>query len=410
MTNHMVIIGGGKAGSRAAVGLRENGHTGPITLITGEVHAPYDRPPLSKAAITGEEEPTPPWLTDVVTLASINVSLVTSNPAVSIDRGAKTVTLTDGTSVPYDKLLLATGAMPRRLALPGSDSPLVRYLRTFEDALALRRDIKPGGRIIIVGGGFIGLEVAASARKRGADVTLIEGLPRILSRGVPEEIAAIVTARHIAGGVDLRTGTGIAGFQETHGGIEVKLATGLTVHGDLVLVGIGAMPVTGLAEQAGLIIDNGIAVDDELRTSDPDIYAAGDCVSFPLTVYGGRRVRLESWRSAQDQGELAAANMLGKGQKLTTVPWFWSDQYELTMQITGLQDEATSQVRRDLSDTAFIIFHMAADGRLVAASGIGEGNAVARDIRLAEMIIGKGLKPTPDQLADPMVNLKRLLS
>ena len=198
----MVIIGGGKAGARAAVGLRENGHEGAITLIAGEVHAPYDRPPLSKAIITGDTEPTPPWLTDVATLASINVLLVTSNPATEIDRVSRRVTLTDGTSVPYDKLLLATGAMPRRLALPGSDSPLVRYLRTFEDALALRRDIKPGGRIIIVGGGFIGLEVAASARKRGANVTLIEGLPCILSRGVPEEIAAIVSARHITEGVD----------------------------------------------------------------------------------------------------------------------------------------------------------------------------------------------------------------
>jgi 3-phenylpropionate/trans-cinnamate dioxygenase ferredoxin reductase component len=190
----------------------------------------------------------------------------------------------------------------------------------------------------------------------------------------------------------------------------VKLTTGLSVQADLVLVGIGALPVTGLAEKAGLSINNGIAVDNELRTSDPDIYATGDCVSFPLDIYGGRRVRLESWRSAQDQGELAAANMLGKGQKFNSVPWFWSDQYELTMQITGLQDEAAAHVRRSLSDTAFIIFHLAADGRLVAASGIGIGNAVAKDIRLAEMIIGKGLKPAPDLLADPTVNLKRLLS
>lgn len=170
------------------------------------------------------------------------------------------------------------------------------------------------------------------------------------------------------------------------------------------------MPATALAERSGLLIENGIAVDDRLRTSDPDIYAAGDCVSFPLTVYGGRRVRLESWRSAQDQGALAAANMLGKGEQLATVPWFWSDQYDLTLQIAGLQDEGVSTVRRDLSDTAFILFHIAADGRLVAASGIGLGNAVAKDIRLAEMIIGKGLKPAPAELADPTVNMKRLLA
>lgn len=410
MPEHMVIIGGGKAGSRAAVALRENGFEGAVTLITGEAHAPYDRPPLSKAIITDEVVPHPPYLTDMEILASIKVSLITANPAVSIDRAAKTVALEDGTIVPYSKLLITTGAVPRRLNLPGADSPRVRTLRNFEDAIALRNDLKPGSRIIIIGGGFIGLEVATSARKRGADVTLIEGLPRVLSRGVPEEVAAIVTKRHLAEGVDIRTATGLTGFAEKNGGIDVHLNNGLTVRGDLVLVGIGAVPVTGLAEQAGLALDNGIAVDEELRTSDPDIHAAGDCVSFPLTVYGGRRVRLESWRSAQDHGELAAANMLGKGLKLATVPWFWSDQYNLTLQIAGLQDEAANQVRRDLSDTAFIIFHIASDGRLVAASGIGEGNAVAKDIRLAEMIIGKGLKPAPDQLADPTVNLKRLLA
>ena len=410
VTDHMVIIGGGKAGSRAAIALRENGFEGAVTLITGEAHAPYDRPPLSKSVITGEEVPHPPYLAGMEILASIKVSLITANPAVSIDREAKTVLLEDGSIVPYSKLLITTGAVPRRLNLPGADSPRVLTLRNFEDAMALREVLKPGARIIIIGGGFIGLEVATSARKRGADVTLIEGLPRILSRGVPEEIAAIVTARHVAAGVNIHTATGLTGFAEKNGGIEVHLNNGPTVHGDIVLVGIGAVPVTNLAEQAGLAIENGIAVDDELRTSDPDIFAAGDCVSFPLSIYGGRRVRLESWRSAQDQGELAAANMLGKGQKLATVPWFWSDQYDLTLQISGLQDEASAQVRRDLSDTAFIIFHMAADGRLVAASGIGTGNAVAKDIRLSEMIIGRSLKPAPDQLADPTVNLKRLLA
>jgi 3-phenylpropionate/trans-cinnamate dioxygenase ferredoxin reductase component len=407
---HMVIIGGGKAGARAAVALRENGHEDAITLITGEAHAPYDRPPLSKSIITETETPSPPYLTDEALLASINVSLITSNPASSIDRAAKSVLLSNGKRVSYEKLLLATGALPRKLPLPGADLPQVRTLRTYEDAMALRDAIMPGKHIIIIGGGFIGLEVASSARKRGAEVTLIEGLPRVLSRGVPEDVATVVAKRHADEGVDIRTSTGLTGFDADGGKITVRLADGGVMSGDLVLVGIGAVPVTDLAAQAGLAIDNGIAVDDELRTSDPDIYAAGDCVSFPLTVYGGRRVRLESWRSAQDQGELAAANMLGKEQKLVTVPWFWSDQYELTLQIAGLQDEGTHTVRRDLSGTAFVLFHIAADGRLVAASGIGEGNAVAKDIRLAEMIIAKGLKPAPNQLADPAVNLKRLLA
>ncbi len=406
----MVIIGGGKAGARAAVALRENGHEGPITLIAGEVHAPYDRPPLSKAVITDADHPHPPFLTDEATLKSINVELIAGTAAQSIDRAGHTVHLADGRTVPYDKLLLATGAIPRRINLPGSDSVRVRYLRTFEDALALRTQIHGGGHVIVIGGGFIGLEVASSARKLGASVTLIEGLPRVLSRGVPEEVAQVVTRRHEVEGVDIRCSTGITGFEDRGDKVAVTLSDGKAVVGDLVLVGIGAVPVTALAEKSGLLIENGIAVDDRLRTSDPDIYAAGDCVSFPLTVYGGRRVRLESWRSAQDQGALAAANMLGKGEQLATVPWFWSDQYDLTLQIAGLQDEGVSTVRRDLSDTAFILFHIAADGRLVAASGIGLGNAVAKDIRLAEMIIGKGLKPAPAELADPTVNMKRLLA
>lgn len=406
----MVIIGGGKAGARAAVALRENGHEGPITLIAGEVHAPYDRPPLSKAVITDADHPHPPFLTDEATLKSINVELIAGTAAQSIDRAGHTVHLADGRTVPYDKLLLATGAIPRRINLPGSDSVRVRYLRTFEDALALRTQIHGGGHVIVIGGGFIGLEVASSARKLGASVTLIEGLPRVLSRGVPEEVAQVVTRRHEVEGVDIRCSTGITGFEDRSDKVAVTLSDGKAVVGDLVLVGIGAVPVTALAEKSGLLIENGISVDDRLRTSDPDIYAAGDCVSFPLTVYGGRRVRLESWRSAQDQGALAAANMLGKGEQLATVPWFWSDQYDLTLQIAGLQDEGVSTVRRDLSDTAFILFHIAADGRLVAASGIGLGNAVAKDIRLAEMIIGKGLKPAPAELADPTVNMKRLLA
>ncbi len=406
----MVIIGGGKAGSRAAVALRENGYDGPITLITDEIHAPYDRPPLSKGIITGADHPQPPFLTDEATLKSINVELIAGIAAQSIDRARRTVLLADGRTIAYEKLLLATGTLPRRLNIPGSDSPKVRYLRTFEDSLALRAAMSEGRHIIIIGGGFIGLEVASSGRKRGASVTVIEGLARILSRGVPEEIAQIVANRHKAEGVDIRCATGLMGFEQRGEKIAVMLSDGSAVTGDIVLVGIGATPATDLAEKSGLTIENGIAVDDQLRTSDPNIYAAGDCVSFPLTVYGGRRVRLESWRSAQDQGSLAAANMLGKEEPLITVPWFWSDQYDLTMQIAGLQDEGASTVRRDLSATAFILFHIAKDNRLVAASAIGPGNTVAKDIRLAEMIIAKGLKPTPADLGDPTVNMKRLLA
>lgn len=405
----MVIIGGGKAGARACVALRENGWEGAVTLISDEKLAPYDRPPLSKSVITEADEQSPPFLTDEPLLASINVTFIKGNGAASIDRAAKRVALADGGTVSYDKLLIATGALPRRLPLPGADQPNFLYLRSFEDSLAIRRHMDKGGHAIIIGGGFIGLEIAASARKRGLEVTVIEGLTRVLSRGVPEEIAAVITARHEAEGTRILCGAAIDTLKTRGDGVEILLRDGTSVQGDFAVIGIGAVPVTGLAEAAGLTLENGIAVDDELRTSDPHIFAAGDCVSFPLTVYGGRRVRLESWRSAQDHGAIAAANMLGKGEKLSAVPWFWSDQHDMSLQIAGLQDEADKNVRRDLGNGAFITFHLKNDGTLVAASGIGLGNAVARDIRLAEMLIGKMAKPSMERLADPAVSLKALL-
>jgi 3-phenylpropionate/trans-cinnamate dioxygenase ferredoxin reductase subunit len=254
------------------------------------------------------------------------------------------------------------------------------------------------------------LELAASARKLGASVTVIEAQPRILMRGVPAEIAEIIHDAHLAEGVDILCGEGIASIADDGESVRITLSSGKAVVADAAVIGIGAVPVVGLAEAAGLSIENGIAVDEHMRTSDPDIYAAGDCCSFPVSIYGGRRVRLEAWRSAQEQGSLAAKNMLGAGEPHSAVPWFWSDQHGLTLQIAGLSDEATSTVRRDLDGGAVILFHLAADGRLVAASGIGPGNAVARDIRLAEMLIAKGARPAPEALASPSVKLKSLLA
>ncbi|RVD36636.1 ferredoxin reductase, partial [Mesorhizobium sp. M8A.F.Ca.ET.023.02.2.1] len=238
----------------------------------------------------------------------------------------------------------------------------------------------------------------------------IEAQPRILMRGVPAEIAEIIHKAHVAEGVDVVCGQGIASIADDGKEVRVMLAGGREISADLAVIGIGAVPVTELAAEAGLAIENGIAVDAELRSSDPDIFAAGDCCSFPLAVYGGRRVRLEAWRNAQEQGALAARNMLGAGEAHAAVPWFWSDQYGLSLQIAGLSDEGRSTVRRDLDDGAFILFHLAEDGRLVAASGIGPGNAVARDIRLAEMLIGKRAKPSVEALESPDVKLKALLA
>ncbi|MEK1886127.1 MAG: FAD-dependent oxidoreductase [Phyllobacterium sp.] len=409
MEHGMVIIGAGECGTRAAFALRENGYEGPVTMIGTEPHLPYERPPLSKDAMVSDDHLLPRTIAGIEQFTEKRIDFIGSSTVAAIDRAVKAVTLHDGRSLPYDRLLIATGAMPRALPLAAGSKHCVT-LRSYDDALRIRAGFGPAARIAIVGGGFIGLELAASARKRGASVTVIEAQPRILMRGVPEEIAGVIAARHRDEGVMLRCGTGIASINDKDDSVIITLADGEEIVADLAVIGIGAVPVTGLAEKAGLETANGIVVNDWLQTSDPDIYAAGDCCAFPLAICGGRRVRLEAWRNAQEQGALAARNMLGGHEPHESVPWFWSDQYELGLQVAGLADEATQTIRRDLGEGAFILFHLAADGRLVAASGIGPGNAVAKDIRLAEMLIARGARPASAQLEASDVKLKSLLA
>jgi 3-phenylpropionate/trans-cinnamate dioxygenase ferredoxin reductase component len=400
----MVIIGAGECGTRAALALREAGYAGAVTLIGAEPHPPYERPPLSKDAIVAEA-PGPKAISGASGLAEAGIDFRPGAVAAAIDRAGCTVLLADGTRLPYERLLIATGARPRTLPVPGADGANVATLRGLEDAARIRAAVGPGRRLAVIGGGFIGLELAASARRLGTAVTVIEALPRLLARGVPAEVAEVLEARHRAEGVRFVLEARIAAIAAEG----VLLAGGGTVPADLVVVGVGVAPDTALAGAAGLALENGIAVDARLVTSDPAILAAGDCCSFPHPHYGHRRVRLESWRSAQEHGALAARNMLGRDEALATVPWFWSDQYDLNLQIAGLAAGAVGQVRRELADGAFVIFHVGPDGRLLAASGVGRGNAVGRDIRLAERLIAKGAHPDPAALADPSTSLKRLL-
>ncbi|MDX0456146.1 ferredoxin reductase [Sinorhizobium medicae] len=404
----IVIVGAGECGARAAFALREQGFDGEITLIGAEPLLPYERPPLSKDGLAAAAAPK--FIAAPERYHEAKIAVLTGTAVDAIDRARKTVTLSDGRSVAYDRLLLATGARPRALPGMSCSSARIRMLRTHADALTIRAALAPGLKLAIIGGGFIGLELAATARRFGAEVVLVEGLPRILSRGVPEEIAAVVAKRHRQEGVEIICGAQIAAIEEAGDAARLLLADGVGIEADLIVVGIGAVPNTELAEAAGLPIDNGIAVDERLCTSDPDILAAGDCCSFPLSHYGGRRVRLEAWRNAQDQGALAAANLMGAGEHIASVPWFWSDQYEFTLQIAGLADGAETTVRRDMEEGAFILFHLDGEGRLIAASGIGPGNAVAHDIRLAEMLIAAGAKPDPQALASPETRLKKLLA
>ena len=399
----MVIVGGGMAGARAIVSLRANGFQGPITLVSEETLLPYDRPPLSKAMLTDEQEPQPVYLLDESMIASLNAVFVRGSRATAIDRKAKALVLEDGRAIPYDKLLIATGAKPRRLSIEGGE--LAYTLRDFADGDHLRSRLRASSSAAIIGGGFIGLEVAASARKLGCSVTLIEAQPRILMRGVPEEIAKVVHQRHVEAGVTMQVGTALKAV-ETDG---VLLADGRKVKSEIVIAGIGAAPEVALAQQAGLAIENGIACDATLRSSDPDIYASGDCCSFPHGLFGNKRMRLEAWRNATDQANVATENMLGGSKPYMAVPWFWSDQYDLSLQIAGSPSDGVTIVRRQIGEHAFVMFHLDSADRLVAASGIGPGNSIARDVKLAEMLIARQAAPAAEALADPAVQLKALL-
>ena len=399
----MVIVGAGMAGARAVIALRAADYKGPITLIGEEALLPYDRPPLSKAAITAAEVPTPVLLLDDGQLRSLNAAFIRNAKALRLDVKARTVTLSTGISMPYEKLLIATGAKPRKLNILGSEFALL--LRDFGDAEVLREAFKPNKKIVIIGGGFIGLELAASAKKRGSDVTLIEAQPRILMRGVTEVIAKIVHDKHLSEGVKMLTGTGITKLEKN----AVYLADGRIIEADTIIAGIGAAPEVTLAADAGLKIENGIACDEYMRSIDPDIYAAGDCANFPHGLFGAKRTRLEAWRSATDQANTAALNMLGGSIVHSAIPWFWSDQYDLTLQIAGMPELGPKIVRRTLSADSFVEFHLTVEGRLVGASGLGIGNAIGREVRLVEMLIAKNISPTAEQLADQNIQLKTLL-
>lgn len=399
-----VIIGAGECGVRATLALREQGFDGAIDLVHGETHVPYERPPLSKPPADGVALK-PIGGTDKILTSNIDVHHDVK--ALSIDRAAKEVKLSNNERLPYDKLLIATGARPRPLVVDGKDIHQASYLRAYDDARAFFDMISPDYRLSIIGGGFIGLEIAAEARKRGASVTVIEAAPRILGRAVPAALAARIEAKHHHQGVTFHIGKTIASINAVRA---ITLADGTEIQSDVILAGIGSLPNVEFAQAAGLTIDNGIAVNGMLQTSDPDIYAAGDCCSFPHPLYGNKRIRIESWRAAQEQGDHAAKAIIGSTEAYRAVPWFWSDQYDLTLQIAGLSIESVEDIERKLDDTASILFHLAADGRLLAASGLGIGNSVARDIRLAEMLIAKEARPDKTQLSDPNVKLKALLS
>jgi 3-phenylpropionate/trans-cinnamate dioxygenase ferredoxin reductase subunit len=394
----IVIAGAGECGTRAAFALREEGWDGRIILVGAELAPPYERPPLSK---TWEFKP----LCDDGMLWEADITLLCGVEATGLDTAAHVLELAGGRRLEYRSLLLATGARARRLPFGGAR---VHVLRTCADAAALRERLAPGTRVAVIGGGFIGLELAGSAAALGCMVTVIELGPRLMGRAVPARIAATMARRHIAAGIDIRCGIGVTGLARVDSGVAIALADGERIEADVVVAGVGAVPETSLATAAGIQAGDGILVDARFATSAPDVFAAGDCCRYPHPLYDGRPLRLESWRAAQEHGAAAARAILGATEPYARVPWFWSDQHDLTLQVAGLTDAAACDIVRVRPDGVEIWFGLAADGRLVAAAGTGPGNAVARDIRLAEMLIARRAVPDPAALADPAVALKSL--
>lgn len=391
----IVIIGAGECGTRAAFAARAEGYEGPIALIGDEPCLPYERPPLSKPDATGEVEKA---ITSLATLSENAITLKSGVAVVAIKPGDCTVLLSDGASLSYDRLLIATGARPRLMNCRGGSQ--MASLRTISDARAIYSKAKTASNIVIVGAGLIGLELAAELSGRGTRVTVLEAGPRPLGRNVPERLATKLMKRHRNEGVELLFDSSIVACD----GNSLTLVDGRTFEADLVIAAIGVEPNEELAKSAGLTVQNGVRVNERLETDDPRIFAAGDCAS--VLASDGTYRRYETWQNAQMQGEIAGVNLAGGDARFDQPVWFWSDQYDMGLQGVG-NTSGTPTAVREVGEDEELLFFLDASNRLVGAAGLGQGNAVAKDIKIAQRLIGTTIDPT--LLADPTHNLKKLL-
>ncbi|MCB1472385.1 MAG: FAD-dependent oxidoreductase [Rhodobiaceae bacterium] len=396
----IVVIGAGQAGASLVAGLRAGGHDGPIMLIGEEPVLPYQRPPLSKTYLGGEMTVERLFLRPPEFYAEQRIDLRLATRAGAINRAARTVHV-DGEVIGYDQLALTTGSRPRRLpASIGGDLDGVFVVRTIADVDAMAPQFVASRRVLIVGGGYIGLEAAAVAAKAGLKVVLVEAAERILQRVAAPGTADYFRDLHRTHGVDIREGTGLARLVGEDRVTAAELADGTRLDVDFVIAGIGIAPCTELAEAAGLTIDNGVAVDEFGRTSDAAIWAAGDCASFP---WRGTRIRLESVPHAIHQAETVAANMLGGEQPYVPKPWFWSDQYDVKLQIAGLNTGYERVVTRK-GDAGQVSFWYYAGGRLLAVDALNDPRA----FMMARRLIENGISPDPARVADPATDLRSL--
>jgi len=397
----IVIIGAGQAAAQAIATLRAEAYTGALTLIGEEPFPPYQRPPLSKAYLSGDFARDRLFLRPDSFYAESQCKMLLNTRATTIDRARKVVQLSDGVALPYERLLIATGARVRTLPLKGSDLKGVHYLRGIADVDAIRPRLVPGSRLAVVGGGYIGLEVAAVAVKRGVDVTVIEAADRVMVRAVTPRMSAFYEQYHRSAGVKFLLNATAQAFQGTSA-VQAVVTSGGTVPADIALVGVGIVPNQEIAAEAGLSCNNGIVVDEYAATSDPDIFAAGDCTNHP--AFAGGRVRLESVQNAIDQAKHAALGLVGRPSPYSEVPWFWSDQYDLKLQIAGLARAGDVVVLRgDPATRKFAAFHLR-EGVLAAVEAVNS----APDYIAGRRLIAARAVVAPERLADVTVPARSL--
>lgn len=405
---HIVILGAGQAGAQTIISLRQGGFEGQISLVGDEPELPYQRPPLSKKFLSGEMDVERLYFRTTKYYEDENVSLYLGRRAEKLDRDSKTVTLDDGQTLTYSKLMLSLGSRPRPLPLDGADCKNVFAVRSIADIDAMKPLFEKGKRLVIIGGGYIGLETAAIAQKMGLEVTVVEAMDRVLARVTDAQISEFYQRLHTEEGVSIKTGTGVEGFNFSDTVTGVKLADSSELPADIVVVGIGILPNVEMAQDAGLEIDNGIVVNEFAQTSDPDIYSGGDCTQHPNALLK-RKLRLESVQNAIEQAKAAAAHMLGQASAYTEIPWFWSDQYDVKLQTVGLSgDHDRTVLRGDINTRSFALFYFKGS-QLIAMDAINRPAEfmVAKKLVLAA---AEGAEINPARLADDSLPPKELMA
>ncbi|MGC6471382.1 MAG: NAD(P)/FAD-dependent oxidoreductase [Parvibaculales bacterium] len=406
---HIIVVGAGQAGAQTIISLRQGGFDGDITLIGEEKELPYQRPPLSKKFLSGEMPAERLFFRPAEFYEKENITVKLSCRVETIDRNAKTLTLDDGGTLSYDKLMLSVGSRPRPLPLDGADRPNVFAVRSIADIEAMKPLFEAGKKLIIIGGGYIGLETAAVAQKMGLATTVVEAMDRVLARVTDPQISAFYQSLHREEGVDMRVGTGVEGFEFDETVTGVRLSDGNVLDADLVVVGIGILPNVEMAAAAGLAVDNGIVVNENAQTSDPDIYAGGDCTQHPNALLG-RNLRLESVQNAIEQGKAAAAHMLGSAKPYADIPWFWSDQYDVKLQTVGLSgSHDRTIVRGDPATRSFALFYFEGD-KLIAMDAINRPAEFMVAKKLVHASFADDHKADPAALADDSIAPKALMA